>query len=291
MRLTRREFVQGTVAAVSATALGVGPVFGKEGVAMTPAINPVYLTGSMENWPLGELAAMGYRGLELPPECLDRTSSWLPAAKKAGLRPLCINALPDLCPYLTGSLSDAVPYRRRSTLDRLLQTLELMRKEDIPFLVVAPSRLAENYQSPAEARSLLLESLRELAGAGDTTILLEAAPFRLFASSQEIAGVVDEIALPNLAAALDVGHALLVGENPSPAATTLGARLKYVQVHDADARPGIPLLDRHLPLGLGSLSKEEVKSAVGDLPFAMSITAPNDPIPAARAALEWLVHK
>ena len=287
MRLTRREFVQGTVAAVSATALGIGPVFGKEGVAMTPAINPVYLTGSMENWPLGELAAMGYRGLELPPECLDQ----LPAAKKAGLRPLCINALPDLCPYLTGSLSDAVPYRRRSTLDRLLQTLELMRKEDIPFLVVAPSRLAENYQSPAEARVLLVQSLRELAGAGDTTILLEASPFRLFATSQEIAGIVDEVALPNVAAALDLGHAMLAGESPSNAATILGARLRYVQVHDADARPAIPLLDRHLPLGRGSLPKEEAKSVVAELPFAVGITAPDDPIPAARAALEWLVHK
>lgn len=290
MRLTRREFVQGTVAAVSATALGIGPVFGKEGVAMTPAINPVYLTGSMENWPLGELAAMGYRGLELPPECLE-TTSWLPAAKKAGLSPLCINALPDLCPYLTGSLSDAVPYRRRSTLDKLLKTLERMRGEGIPFLVVAPSRLAENYQSPAEARALLLEHLRELAGAGDTMILLEASPFRLFASSQEIAGIVDEVALPNVAAALDVGHALLAGESPSHAATTLGTGLKYVQVHDADVRPGIPLLDRHLPLGRGSLTKEEAKSAVAELPFAVGITAPDDPIPAARAALEWLVHK
>lgn len=290
MRLTRREFVQGTVAAVSATALGVGPLFGKEGVAMTPAINPVYLTGSMKDWPLGELAAVGYRGLELPPECLE-TTSWLSAAKKAGMRPLCINALPDLCPYLTGSLSDAVPYRRRSTLDKLLKTLERMRAEGIPFLVVAPSRLAENYQSPEEARVLLVESLRELAGAGDATILLEAAPFRMFASSQEIAGIVDEVALPNVAAALDVGHALLAGESPSLAATTLGARLKYVQVHDADARPGIPLLDRHLPLGRGSLPKEEARTAMGDLPFAVGITAPDDPIPAARAALEWLVHK
>ena len=288
MRLTRREFVQGTVAAVSATALGLGPAFGREGVAMTPAINPVYLTGSMEDWPLGELAAMGYRGLELPPDCLDRTSSWLPAAAKAGLRPLCINALPDLCPYLTGSLSDAVPYRRRSTLDKLLRTLERMRGEGIPFLVVVPSRLAENYQSPEEARALLLESLRELAAAGDTTILLEAAPFRLFASSQEIAGIVDEVALPNVAAALDFGHALLAGESPAHAATALGARLKYVQVHDADVRPGIPRLDRHLPLGRGSLSKDEAKSAVGELPFAVGITAPDDPIPAARAALEWL---
>ena len=284
MRLTRREFVQGTVAAVSATALGIGPVFGREGVAMTPAINPVYLTGSMENWPLDELAAMGYRGLELPPECLDQ----LPAARRAGLRPLCVNALPDLCPYLTGSLSDAVQHRRRSTLDGLLMTLERMRKEDIPFLVVAPSRLAENYQSPEEARALLVASLRELAGAGDTTILLEAAPFRMFASSRDIAGIVDEVGLPNVAAALDVGHALLGGESPMQAATALGERLRYIQLHDADVRPGIPLLDRHLPLGRGSLPREEVRSAVGKLPVAVGVTAPDDPISAARKALEWI---
>jgi len=255
---------------------------------MSPAINPVYLTGSVTDWPLADLAAAGYRGLELTPACLDRISTWKPAADKAAIRPVCVNALPELWPYLTGSLSDAVDRNRNATLQRLVRTLGRMREHGIPFLVVAPSRLAENYQSVDEARPLLVQSLRELAATGDTTILLVAAPFRLFGSAGEIAAIVDEVARPNVAAALDVGHAILNGESPSAAAKSLGARLRYVQVHDAEARPGVPRLDRHLPLGEGALTREEFKAAAGELPVAVGITPSGDPIGAARAALTWM---
>lgn len=290
MKTTRREFIQGVGVLTVAASLNIAPARAAEGGnAVTPSINPVYLTGSVDNWPLAELASMGYRGLEITPECLDRMSAWKSAADKAGLGVVCVNAMPELRPYLTGSLTYGVERRRRATLDRLLQTLKYMRDEGISFLVVAPSRLAENYQSPDQARALLVSSLRELASAGDSTILLGAAPFRLFASSGEIAGIVDEVALPNVAAVLDVGHALLGGENPSVAAKSLGARLRYVQVHDADVRPGIPLLDRHLPLGQGTATKEDIRAAVGSLPCSVGITPINDPLSAAKAAIQWLV--
>jgi sugar phosphate isomerase/epimerase len=277
VKVARREFMH---------AAAVAGVEGDD--AMSPAVSPAYLTGSNEGWPLKQLAAAGYRGLELTPACLDNLSHWQPAAKEAGLRVLCVNALDELRPYLTGSLSDAVERRRRDTLRRLLCTLAKMREQGIPFLVVAPSRLAEVYQSVDEARPLLVESLRELAAAGDTTILLAAAPFRLFASSAETAAIVDEVNRPNVAAALDVGHALLSDERPAAAANRLGKRLRYVQVHDADIRPGVMRLDRHLPLGDGSLEKEELRAAVGVRPFAVGITPAADPLGAARAALCWL---
>ena len=289
MKTTRREFIQGIGALTVAASLKVASVRAAEGGnAVTPAINPVYLTGSVEHWPLAELASMGYRGLEITPDCLDRMSAWKPAADKAGLGAVCVNAMPELRPYLTGSLSDGVERRRRATLDKLLQTLKHMRDEGISFLVVAPSRLAENYQSPDQARALLVLGLRELASAGDSTILLGAAPFRLFASSGEIAGIVDEVALPNVGAALDVGHALLGGENPAAAAKNLGPRLRYVQVHDADVRPGLPLLDRHLPLGQGTATKEDIRAAVGSLPCSVGITPVAEPLSAARTAIQWV---
>lgn len=261
---------------------------------MSPAINPVYLMGATQPWPLAELAAAGYRGLELTPACLDDVARWRPAAEKVGLRLLAVNALPELWPYLKGSLSDAIERDRRATVDRLLRCLAKMREHEIPFLVVAASRLAETYQSPQQARALLIESLRELAAAGgappagETTILLAAAPFRMFASSAEIASLVDEVARSNIAAALDVGHAALNGEAPSEAAKTLGKRLRYVQLHDADLRRGVPRLDRHLTLGQGSLELAEVKAALAGLPFAVGITPAAEPLAAARAALAWL---
>jgi len=255
---------------------------------MSPAINAAYLAGSTAAAPLEQLVAIGYRGLELTPACLANPAGWKPAAEAAGLRLLSVNALPELRPYLTGSLSDAVERDRRATLDGLLRVLGQMREMRIPFLVVAPSRLAENYQTADEARALLVASLHELADAGDTTILLEAAPSRMFGAASEIASVVDEVARPNVAAALDLGHALLNDERPADAAKALGARLRYVQVHDADASPGSARLDRHLPLGEGSLDREQARAALGDLPFAVGITPVCDPLAAARTALQWL---
>jgi sugar phosphate isomerase/epimerase len=256
--------------------------------AMSPAINPVYLTGSLTGWPLEELAAAGYRGLEVTPACLEVDAAWRTSAEKSRLGILCVNALHNLRPYLTGSLADAVAWRRRATLDTLLRTLGRMRELHIPYLVVAPSRLAEVYQTQPEARALLIASLRELAAAGDATILVQAGPARLYRTSKEIAALVDEAGRPNIGAALDVGHALLAHENPAEAANALGSRLRYVTVHDADLRPGAPKLDRHLPLGSGSAKPEEVRSAVGHLPWSVGISALDDPIKTARSAMKWM---
>ena len=253
----------------------------------SPAINAPYITGTLKGWPLEEFAALGYRGLEVTPECLSN-SSWLPQARGAGLRTICVNALPELTPYLTGSLTDAVDWRRRETIDGLLKNLKWMQKEEVPFLVVAPSRLAENYQSEEGARRLLVQSLTELAKAGNTTVLLEQAPFRLFATSQDVSSIIDDVDLPNVGAALDIGHAMLCGEMPSASADILGARLKYLHIRDVDLCPGHRRLDQHLPMGEGSIRAENVADAIRGRPWSLSVTAPASPLAAARSALKWM---
>jgi sugar phosphate isomerase/epimerase len=253
----------------------------------TPAVNPVALTGSTD-WHLAELSSTGYRGLELTPACIPTVDVWQPEATRLAMRPVCVNALPELMPYLTGSLSDAVEWRRRDTVERLCAVHRWMDRREIPFMVVGPSRLAENYQSKEEARLLLVSSLRDLASAGKAEILLESMPFRLFGSSKDILGIVCEADRPNVGAALDVGHVLIQGESPAEAAKVLGDRLRYVQVRDVDLRPGFPRLDAHLPLGQGSAHFEDVRLAVGDLPWSLVVTAPGDPLGAAQSALGWL---
>lgn len=256
---------------------------------VSPAINPAFLTGSLENWPLAQLASMGYKGLEITPACLDKLDAWKPAAESAGLKPVCVNALPDLSPYLTGSLHDGVERRRRATVGRLLSALKIMNAEHIPFLLVVPGRLAENYQTVDQARALFVSSMRELSSAaGDATILIESAPRRLFGASAELVRLIDEIARPNVAAALDIGHTLLLGENLADAVRTLGDRLRYVQLHDADLRPGFPRLDRHLPMGEGSAKREDVTAALKGRPVAVNIAAPANPLEAAHGALGWI---
>jgi sugar phosphate isomerase/epimerase len=256
---------------------------------MSLYINPVYLTGSLECWPLEELAGMGYKGLELVPECLARLDLLKPEVEKAGLEMLSVNAMPDLRPYLTGSLNDAVEHRRRSAIDELLRVLETMNRERMRFLVVGAGRVAENYQSWDQARELLAASLRELgSAAGDVTVLLGLVPRRMLRSCGEVAALVDEVDSPRVAAALDIGHSLLIGEDPVDARQILGDRMKYVQLHDIDLSPGVPRLDRHLTMGRGDVKRDDVQALIVDIPAAVNIAAPDDPITAAKDALDWV---
>jgi sugar phosphate isomerase/epimerase len=292
MKVTRREFIQVAALTAGTLALGQGATSGvKEGMdSMSPAINPVYLTGSMDDWPLDELARLGYKSLELPAQCLEDSANWFPAMRKAGLRLLCVNALPELRPYLTGSLSDAVEWRRKDTLSRLKAALGRMPETGATLMIVAPSRQAENYQTQDAARELLVSSLKELSDAAPegVSVLVASCPFRLFATSDLLAGIVDSVGRKNVAAALDVGHTVLTGEQVSVSVDTLGDRLKYVQVHDVDVRPGVPRLDRHLPLGHGSLGRDELRAVTRRFPWSIGITAPDSPIETAKAAMDWL---
>ncbi len=256
--------------------------------AAGPAVNVRYLTGTSRSWPLEELYEAGYRGIEVTPDCLADPGAWLPAARRLGMDIVAVNAMPWLRPYLTGSLSDNVAWRRRATIARLKDILGAMTELGIPRLLVAPSRLAEVYQTPDEARALLVGSLRELAHVTDREVLLVAAPFRLFWSSSATASVVDEIARPNVGAGLDVGHALLADEQPDAAAAVLGNRLRYLQVHDAGIRPGRMRVDQRLVPGEGSLRRDALQAALSGRQWTLNVTARDDPVGAARRALAWL---
>jgi sugar phosphate isomerase/epimerase len=256
----------------------------------SPSINPSVLTEATGGWPLGELAAMGYRGLELTPGDL-RGGTVRHLARELNLPVVCINAVPSLTPYLTGSLNDAVAWRRRQTIDWLSEALSLMDQDGIPFMVVAPGRLAENYQTKEEARDLLVDALKELASGRKSEVLLESMPFRPFAFSTEIRAIIQDVGLPNVRAALDIGHAMLCGEDPREAAEALGSALQYVQIRDVDIRPGRPLLDRHLPLGSGSADIPKLKGLVARLPWTMCISAPWSPLQEARRSLESMTQR
>lgn len=255
----------------------------------SPSINPSVLTEATCGWPLEELSEMGYRGLELTPADV-RGTSVLNLATELDLPVVCVNAIPSLIPYLTGSLNDAVAWRRRETIDGLSNILSRMDQEGIPFMVVAPGRVAQNYQTREEARQLLVSALREMASGRSSEILLESMPFRPFDSSSEIRAILQDVGLPNVGAALDAGHAMLCGEDPEESVKALGADLSYIQIRDVVLRPGRPLLDHHLPLGSGSADIAKLKRLVSGLPWSMCISAPRSPLREARRSLDSMIQ-
>jgi sugar phosphate isomerase/epimerase len=247
-----------------------------------PGINPEFLTGLIQNWPLDALHSMGYRALELTPRGLD---FW----EKSGgheMELLCVNSLPVLITYISGSLSGAIEWRRRRILDRLSGVLGIMRRLEVPFLVVAPGKLAEIHQTEEQAWELLISSLVELAEQGPTRILIESAPYRLFSTSDRLADVIDDTDKKNVGAALDVGHCMMVGEEPLDSAEILGERLKYVQIRDVEILDGVPPMDRHLPLGKGCVDTEQLAELVSGIPWSVTVCSHNSPLEAAREALK-----
>jgi sugar phosphate isomerase/epimerase len=200
---------------------------------------------------------------------------------------LCVNSLPVLITYISGSLSGAIEGRRRRILQRLSGVLERMRRLEVPFLVVAPGKLAEIYQTEEGARELLISSLVELAERGGPTwILVESAPYRLFSTSDRLADIIDDVDKKNVGAALDVGHSMMAGEEPIDSAQILGDRLKYVQIRDVEILDGIPPMDRHLPLGKGSVDTEQLVELVSGVPWSVTVCAHDSPLEAAREALK-----
>jgi sugar phosphate isomerase/epimerase len=114
-------------------------------------------------------------------------------------------------------------------------------------------------------------------------------PFRPFGSSAEILAIVQDVGLPNVGAALDIGHAMPCGEHPQESAEALGPALRYLQIRDVD-RPGRPLLDHHLPLGSGSADVLKLKRLASRLPWSICISAPWAPLREARRSLESITQ-
>ena len=228
------------------------------------------------------------KSLESLRECLDMH----------GLEVSAINAVTSFVPYIHGSISSKIPWRREKFLRLLENIIKRMTILRCTHLIISPGRQAENYQTLDEAWRTTVESLRRLgkyAMQYNVEILLEAMPFRTpFIYSRDILGFIKEVAQPNVHAAIDTGHVRLAGESLKTAIENLGDLLRYVHLSNVRIEPGRPLLDEHRPLYDGSISPDEYKtllSEVGDVPLAINVVSSEDPIICARKCLrlvrEW----
>jgi sugar phosphate isomerase/epimerase len=148
-------------------------------------------------------------------------------------------------------LGDPEPAGRRASRDDLRVCIDWLAAAGGTYLVVHPGGLSEPSRADAR-RSALAESLRELAeharGAG-MVVCVENMPPGVHPGSRmaDLAAIVAEVDRPELALALDTGHANITA---TAASETLAAGrwLRTTHVHDNDGRA-----DSHLPPGLGTV--------------------------------------
>jgi len=243
------------------------------------------------------LSEIGFNAIELAArDILKGSCKSLESLRKCldmyGLEVSAINAVTSFVPYIHGSISSKIPWRREKFLRLLENIIEKMTILGCTRLIISPGRQAENYQTLDEAWRTTVKSLRHLgkyAMQYHVEILLEPMPFRTpFIYSRNILRFINEVAQLNVHAAIDTGHVRLAGESLKSAMKNLGDLLRYVHLSNVRIEPGRPLLDEHRPLYDGSISPDEYKtllSEIGDIPLAINIVTSEDPIICARKCL------
>ena len=85
--------------------------------------------------------------------------------------------------------------------------------------------------------------------------------------SEEFVRYIDGVASPYLKACVDIGHTVLVGENPARMLKALGSRVAALHVHDNDG-----IHDSHTLPFHGIIKWDEVAKALKDIGYAGEIT-------------------
>ena len=162
-------------------------------------------------------------------------------------------------------LGNLDPDAWQSSVDDLKRCLDWLASAGGTFLVVHPGGLSDAADAPARRDALargLLALADHAAGTG-LVACVENMPPGVHPGSRmaDLAGLVAELDRPEIALALDTGHAHISAD---PASETLAAGrwLRTTHVHDNDGRH-----DHHLPPGLGSLDWDGWRSALDAIDY------------------------
>lgn len=225
---------------------------------------------------LRRIRAVGYEGCEL---LFDAPHWWPPRAEAAKLR-----QLQELCGELGlavvnlnantacghyrepipenvfgPALTDADPARRRLRRDHLMAAIEVAAALGCPSVAFTTGQVGDDCP-PARALERLhgeLPPLLRAAQDAGVRLGVEAEPGLLHERSDEVAALVDELQHPALGFNLDVGHAVVMGEDPAAVVAAHHARIWHLHLEDIAGRKHF-----HLPPGEGDVDFAGVAAAL-----------------------------
>ncbi len=163
-------------------------------------------------------------------------------------------------------LGSTDPTTHAESIDDLIRCVDWLASAGGKCLVVHPGGLSDESEQ-AERRAALARGLLRLAdharGPG-ILICVENMPPRVHPGSRmtDLAALVAELNHPQLALALDTGHANL-GEGVAHETTAAGSLLATTHVHDNNGRQ-----DSHLPPGHGTIDWAEWGRALDSIGYA-----------------------
>lgn len=162
-------------------------------------------------------------------------------------------------------LGDVDPRTHSASIADLKQCVDWLAEAGGTFLVVHPGGLSEPQQFEARRDALArgLIALADHARGTGVTICVENMPRGVYPGSRmgDLAALVAEIDRPEIALALDTGHAQITSTARGETLDA-GAWLKTTHVHDNDGRQ-----DSHLPPGFGRVDWEGWISALDEIEY------------------------
>lgn len=152
------------------------------------------------------------------------------------------------------------PRVRLPSLDDLRRCLDWLAAAGGAHLIVHPGGLSDPVEAPARRAALVLGLLAladHVRGTG-VVVCVENMPMGVHPGSRmaDLAEILDELDRPELALALDTGHAQITS-TPAVETCAAGRLLRTTHVHDNDGRQ-----DSHLPPGLGSIDWDAWRTAL-----------------------------
>jgi len=197
---------------------------------------------------LAEAVALGFTHVDLVARA-ERSPADLEALADSGVLVRCLSIGRDLPP---GTALDALDVgARRAAYEVVQRQIDDAARLGAAcvYLVSPPPGGDPALRAFAEVCALLADH----AGRRMMPLCMEPIPGRALATTVRMLAWLEQLAHPNLALLLDIGHCLISGEDPAAMARQAGRRLGYVHLDDNDA-----VGDLHWPLLSGRLTRQHL---------------------------------
>lgn len=200
---------------------------------------------------IDRVAAAGYAGIELlcdrphfwPPEEPERRAAQLAAhLRSAGISASNVNANTAVGAYgiaipenvFGPSLASADPATRQFRIGHVRAAIDLAAATGAPCVCIT-SGAPESDHPPEAGLEQLRRSLDELlpyAEQQGVKLGIETEPGLLLERSDELASFLDQVGHPLLGFNFDVGHAVVMGEDPAAVVAAHGSRMWHLHLED-----------------------------------------------------------
>ena len=246
-----------------------------------------YRTIAFSDRPIEEaiavIAAAGYDSVELCLENPDLNPLDLSPARVARIKGLLADAGLALAAVSYHGVQDQLEDRRR----RNRAAITLLSEFGADLFVVAsrreePARLHAQWD---EAVDLYRELADQCAPQG-CRLAIEPQPGLVVRNTEDLVRMLRSCAHPNLAANLDVAHAMVTGDDLPWAVYQLGSQLAHVHISDVAGQT-----HEHLIPGQGEIDFGEIRDMLDGIDYQRHVVidiprAPGDPASVCREALQ-----